>query len=386
MSGDDPDVAQAPRLPLSLSLPAAVFVAVLAWGVWQTYAAARVPAEPSIQAGWEDLRTGRSFAALDSHLEQNLPAREDLIALAQAARYLLTGSGGERVRVGGDGWLYLTDELRFYPEAARNQTARLRLIAETRQTLARRGVELVVALVPDKARVHGGPLGRLPSHVRGRYAAALAALRGMGVPTADLLTPLGAAAAHGEVYYRSDTHWNQAGARIAAEAVAAEVRALGRHWEPEEFVTETAGPEAERPGDLIRLMGLDKVPAWLRPPSDREAPERTRRLGGGGGGLFGDTRMPVVLAGTSYALRGNFHGRLQQALAAEVLNTAQDGGGFLTAMTEYLKDEAFRTAPPEVLIWEVPERLLPAPPEGEEGWLAQVGLEEAADSTPSTPL
>ncbi len=447
MSGDDSEkVAQAPppvrrvdagekpappvRFPLGLALPTAVFLAVLAWGSWQVLVAARLPGETPLPASWEDVRTGRSFAAFEKRLEHNLPAREDLIAFAQITRYALTGSAGEQVRVGRDGWLFLTDELRHYPEAARNQAARLRLIAATQQALARRGVDLVVALVPDKARVYEKRLdnGRLPAHVRGRYAAALADLRGMGVPVADLYTPLRAAAGRGEVYYRSDTHWNQTGARIAAEAVATEVRALGhavnvakRHdrpplplgegrgegdghgdgrrpssmsasiamsvnWEPAQFETDAAGPETDRPGDLIRLMGLERAPAWLRPRPDREAPEQTRRLDGDGGGLFGDTQVPVVLAGTSYGLRGNFHGRLQQALAAEVLNTAKDGGGFLTAMTEYLNDEAFRTAPPEVLVWEVPERLLPIPLEGEEGWLGRVGLEEAADPAPSAPL
>jgi alginate O-acetyltransferase complex protein AlgJ len=86
--------------------------------------------------------------------------------------------------------------------------------------------------------------------------------------------------------------------------------------------------------------------------------------------------MPVVLTGTSYSQRGNFHGFLQQALSAKVLNTAKDGGGFLHGATQYLKDEAFRSSKPKVLIWEVPERFLGAEPEGEEKWLQTVGLRQ----------
>jgi alginate O-acetyltransferase complex protein AlgJ len=84
--------------------------------------------------------------------------------------------------------------------------------------------------------------------------------------------------------------------------------------------------------------------------------------------------VPVVLTGTSYSLRANFHGFLQQELAAKVLNTAKDGGGFLQAATEYLKDESFRSSKPKVLIWELPERFLGMKLDDEAKWLQTVGL------------
>jgi alginate O-acetyltransferase complex protein AlgJ len=56
-------------------------------------------------------------------------------------------------------------------------------------------------------------------------------------------------------------------------------------------------------------------------------------------------------------LRANFHGQLQEQLKTEVLNVAKDGGGFMQAMSDYLNDDAFRTAPPKLVIWEVPERV-----------------------------
>jgi alginate O-acetyltransferase complex protein AlgJ len=73
-------------------------------------------------------------------------------------------------------------------------------------------------------------------------------------------------------------------------------------------------------------------------------------------------------------LRANFHGFLQQALSTKVLNAAKDGGGFLQATTNYLKDDAFRLAKPKLIIWEIPERFIRNRLEGEMNWLADVGL------------
>ena len=91
-------------------------------------------------------------------------------------------------------------------------------------------------------------------------------------------------------------------------------------------------------------------------------------------GLFGDAAVSVTLTGTSYSLRGNFHGFLQQALSAKVLNAAKDGGGLLQATTAYLTDDAFKSAKPKILVWEVPERFLYSPLDDEPKWLKTVGL------------
>jgi hypothetical protein len=57
-----------------------------------------------------------------------------------------------------------------------------------------------------------------------------------------------------------------------------------------------------------------------------------------------------------------------------VLNAAKDGGGFLQAATLYLKDEAFRSNKPTVLVWELPERFLWRKLDDEAGWLESVKL------------
>lgn len=378
------DVSAITAIPVDTDRPASsgaafaalAFVLVMLGGVWQVIQASQQIGLDDVPHTWADFRQGRTTAALEKQLDQNLPGRETLVATANSLRYLLARSGGEQVRVGRDDWLFLTDELRFHEGAKANLAARVELLHSASAALERRGVRLVVALVPDKARVYPEHLpGGFPDYNRSRYREALGALQARGVSVVDLLGPLAFAAKNGEVYYRSDTHWNQTGAQAAAAAIATEVRRLGLALAETEFATEKSGAEKERPGDLIRLMGLENAPNALRPQPDRETPLTTRQTSAdSSNSLFGDVSVEVVLTGTSYSLRGNFHGFLQQTLAAQVLNTAKDGGGFLEAATEYLKDEAFRTSPPRVLIWEVPERFLGAKLEGETGWLQEAGL------------
>lgn len=359
------------------ALAALTFSCVMLAGAWQIIAAVQHPGGLDFPRTWPDFREGRTTGTLEKQLDQKLPARTALIAVANSARYIFTGGGGEQVRTGKDGWLFLTDELRFDEGGSTHLRARVELLSAATRSLDRQDVKLVVALVPDKARLYANHLtsGHYPEYNRSRYQDALTSLRMRNVIVVDLLKPLTLSAAQGEVYYRSDTHWNQTGAQVAAEAVALTVRQLGFELEKTAFSTTNSGGQTERTGDLIRLMGLDDTPKTLRPRPDIETPVITRQSSiDSAVGLFGDTVVPVVLTGTSYSLRGNFHGFLQQALSAKVLNTAKDGGGLLQATTAYLTDNAFQSAKPQILIWEVPERFLYAKLDNESKWLEKVGL------------
>jgi len=356
---------------------ALTLVGVMALGALQIIAATQTPGGLDFPRSWTDFREGRTTGTLERQLDQKLPARTTLIAVANSARYMLTGSGGDQVRNGKDGWLFLTDELRFEADGNANLNARAELLKTASQSLARQGIHLIVALVPDKARLYSSRLANrtYPAYLDSRYTDALLALRQRSVAVIDLLQPLASGARSSNMYYRTDTHWNQSGARVAAEAIARSVRQLRLDIDQTKFDTAHVGLQAERAGDLIRLMGLDGMPNFLRPLPDSESPLVTRQTSvDAADGLFGDTAMPVVLTGTSYSLRGNFHGFLQQALSAKVLNAAKDGGGFLQSTTAYLHDEAFATAKPKVLIWELPERFLLSPLTDEAGWLDKSGL------------
>jgi len=354
-------MADAPSNPVPRAherFAAIAFVAIMALGLWQVFAAFARIDQKEIPATLTDFREGRTTGALQAKLEEAFPWREGMIATSNGLRYLLAHGSVERVRVGRNGWLFLGEELRIPEEAAAWSRDRIALVAEARRALDERGVKLVVALVPDKARLYSSlvPASDVPPTHAARYRDALLALRTRSIPVVDLLTPLSAAAKEGEVYYRTDTHWNQRGAQVAAKSIAEVVRARAGDLPATQFRSQV-GDEAEGPGDLVRLMGLASAPRWLRPAPDIERPVKTEAIDAGGS-LLGDFEIPVALVGTSYSMRANFHGFLQEALGARVLNAARDGSGFFQSANDYFANEAFTATPPRVVIWEIPERVL----------------------------
>lgn len=351
---------------------AGTLLCVMAAGFWQFTAACFQFAEMKFPLTWTDFREGRTTGTLEKQIDQHLPARTNLITAANTLRYVLTQGAGDQVRIGRDDWLFLTEELQYDTLGKHNMVTRVQLLNDASRSLAKKGVQLVVALVPDKARVHPEHWSTkgYPQYNALRYSQAMTRLDQAGVKTIDLLAPLQQAAQKTEVYYRSDTHWNQVGAKVAASAIAAHIKPMGLALDETTFATSPQTAAIERAGDLIRLMGLEHMPNWLRPKPDIETPESTQQTSADKSvGLFGDSAVGVVLSGTSYSLRGNFHGHLQQALSTKILNVAKDGGGFLQATGAYLTDESFKTAPPKVLVWEVPERFLTLPLGKEADWL-----------------
>lgn len=363
---------------INRALAALALTVVMVVGVWETIAAVKQIEKADFPNTLTDFREGRTTNALEKLIEQKLPARSGLIAFANSVRFLLTGGGGEQVRMGKSDWLFLTEEMRFDADGSAHLATRADVLGTAARRLDLMGVKLVVALVPDKARVHSDHLksSHYPEYNRSRYHDAVTAIRARNVTVVDLLEPLAAGAVASDVYYRTDTHWNQLGAKLAADTIAKVVKNLGLTLTPTHFDTLPSGEAVQRPGDLIRLMGLESTPDSVRPRADTEVPMVTKETStSNAGGLFGDAGVSVVLTGTSYSLRGNFHGFLQQALETKVLNAAKDGGGLLQATTAYLTDESFRSAKPAVLVWEIPERFVLAPLDGEPAWLSKVGLQ-----------
>jgi alginate O-acetyltransferase complex protein AlgJ len=319
---------------------------------------------------------GRTAGAVNHAMAHDLPGGPLLQAAGGVIRWRFFGSGGPQVSVGCKDWLYLTEELRPWPDAAKSMAARADTLHKVAAELKARGIVLVVVLVPDKARIESATTCGVPYSAQAR--ARLAAFKALvtDLPVVDL-APL-FQSMHVPVYYRTDTHWNQLGAAAAARAVADAVKnaPIARD---RVFKTEAA-PEADRAGDLLRLMSLENVPDLpikLRPLPDREALETTKQTEGPAeaGGLLDDAPVPeVALLGSSFSLNGNFHGRLQEDLGAAIGQFGQAGGAFWGSARDYFKSQAFTETPPKLVIWEFPERVVGQPIEAEEAAFLATGI------------
>ncbi|CAH2602382.1 Cell division protein FtsQ [Rhodovastum atsumiense] len=361
----------------------AITAAALALGAWQGLAALAAP-QSRLQlqevGSVAAVLSGRAAAAVNHIMSHNLPADPWLRATGGVLRWTLFRSGGPQVGVGCDDWLYLTEELRPWPAAEAAMAGRADLVRRVADHLRARGIGLLVVVVPDKARVAGAHLCGLDysAQARSRYAAFARLLAARGIAQVDLLTAFRAAGQ--DLYYRTDTHWNQAGAALAAARVADQ-----SDLQPgtASFRTEATGTPAPRAGDLLRLMSLDAVPdlGWprLRPRPDEEAPERTIAAASAPApGLLDDAPpVEITLLGSSFSANGNFLGRLRQAFGREVTGFARPGGGFAGAAREYLGSTAFRETPPRLVVWEFPERVLGQPPGRDEAELLSTILTES---------
>jgi alginate O-acetyltransferase complex protein AlgJ len=352
-------------------LQGAIMVAVLAIGFWQGVAAMVTPAAQRLIADTLTIRSvlsGRTAAAVNDVMAHRLPIDDVLRAAGGVIRYRVFHSGGPAVWVGRGDWLYLMEELRPWADPETALVARADIAQQVGAALRKRGICLLMALVPDKARVEQATLGDAPRarQTVTRYASFVRLLRERGVSVVDLNATLTSGRQAGPVYYRTDTHWNQPGAALGAGAIATAVAApITRSYV---YRSHADAAETDGPGDLLRLMSLDKVPdiplPALRPHPDRQHLEHTVQFEAPAtaGGLLEDTKATeVALLGSSFSLNANFAGRLQEALGAPVANFAKAGGGFSSAMQSYFGSLAYRETPPKLVIWEVPERVIEQP-------------------------
>lgn len=120
--------------------------------------------------------------------------------------------------------LFYGENLRVLPllTAETDAPPVVRTVMAVAEGLRERGMALVVLLVPEKEQIHlqALPLERQQALANGLelLTAIAEGLESNGVPVVNLLPVFQAATARGQrLYWRDDTHWNDAGIRLAAE-------------------------------------------------------------------------------------------------------------------------------------------------------------------------
>jgi alginate O-acetyltransferase complex protein AlgJ len=354
-----------------LMLPGVALLAILAIGLASSlytliFKRSELPAQALT---WSAAADGETTAAVSHFLQEENPLETPLVTVDRVIAYLFTGDLGARVRRGCDNWLFLTDELALHPDRAANAARRVKMVEQVAVYLKSRNIRLAVVPVPDKSRIEAAELCGVnrPAAIADRLTDFETQLKAAGIGVVDLLGPMNAAG--GERYYRTDTHWNERGARASADAVAAILRQAGLAPTQKAEFRVSKEPERERVGDLIRLAGLD-VPYPLRPHGDEETPTVIEQSAAADVGLLDETPAPeLAVVGTSFSRRANFVPFLSLALNAPVENRAEDDGGVTKAAISYFAKPEFQKSPPRAVVWEIPERMIEEPvPASDERW------------------
>lgn len=310
---------------------------------------------------------GKWTKAAETHYDDEFPIKRLGTNLWAALDYKLFNEGRPGVVLGKDQWLFTDEEFDAVVNAEQNEADNLALIRGVRDAIEAKGSKLVLAIIPAKTRLY-------PEHIGDNQPASLhvdlyqqfhAEVAKAGIVAPDLLAPLQAAKQKGQVFLRTDTHWTPMGAEVAAQQLSLTIADKAPlQGEPEQFVTQPVSTEAYK-GDLTNFLPLDPLFSNLLPKPDelqKRSTDLAESAAAGDDALFADSEVAVGLVGTSYSANPNwnFVGALKQALRSDVVNYAEDGHGPILPMLKYLQTDAFKNSAPQVVIWEFPERYLPA--------------------------
>lgn len=360
-------------------IPVAAFSVIMLGGFAVTQTSLRdVPEEKWDGIGKiSRLLDGEATRQFSTQLNDHFLLSKAFAKIERGVTWAIAGDTGASVRRGCDDWLFLSDELTPYAHATENAAARARIITQTASDLQMQGIKLVVAVVPDKTRIEESHLCGLhrPAGFANRLNDWVSALANNKVEVLSFAPAL--SAMKEERYYRSDSHWNERGANVAAMTLAEHLQSLklvnkpAVPLDPKSIQSNTT----ERSGDLMRVSNLEGLPAWMRPATEVTQVSKVAPVAVASDDLFGDAGLPTVaLVGTSFSRAANFVPFLSQHLGAPVANLAKDGGDFDGAAYAYLNSKEFKSQPPKVVVWEVPERMLQKTlTVSEKKWLASFG-------------
>lgn len=276
--------------------------------------------------------------------------------------------------LGKDQWLFYRYEVSEpSDEEATLQT--IDLIQRFSKILQSNGVTLAVAMVPIKMRVYAEHLPddiKLNPFMANNYARMTSALSQHGVHVLDLNTPFLTSSLRNSttpLFYRLDTHWSLTGAMVAAEAVKTGIetnpalRQLVSSLPPKEYniaYGKRKIPSAGR--DLIAQLPRNSI----KFDYEQVTPISITAKQPSASGLT-DAIVPpgIALLGSSYSKDWTgFPDGLRYMLQRDVLSmgVGADQGSWV-GMEAYLRDDGFQLNPPKLLIWEMPERDMRAPPD-----------------------
>ncbi len=276
--------------------------------------------------------------------------------------------------MGQDDWLFYQYEMTDSSHLNSENTS-LGLIAKLNRQLRDNGIHLVVSMVPLKMRVYSEHLPdtiKISDYMRDSYTRMTGVLATGQVHVVDLNTAFLSSpkrTAETPFFFRLDTHWAPTGAMLAAETIQAGIQAnpAARNalaTVPEEKFNIAYGKRKYR--SKGRDLAEQLPPGSRTYPIELVTPVNISRAQPAKEDLLGN-RLPagVSLVGSSYSHEWTgFADALRYVLQRDVLSVSvgADRGSWV-GMESYLRDDSFQTKAPAVLLWELPERDMKAPPD-----------------------
>lgn len=236
------------------------------------------------------------------------------------------------------------------------------LLSDLNTALAARGTTLVMLPVPTRAQVLSDQLPQMASHLGYNVPASVAVyedtllrLKRAGITVADPYLLLRTAALGQErPFFETDPRPTAHGARLLANAVGA---VLADHPALADVArrsfTSSASGEVTLPSAMRRQLQIA-----CRSPLPQVTTQSFVTTADSDAGqtpaLSSQSRLVVLGASATSTLALNLAGFLSEATGLETLGYGVAKGGAFAAISSYLTSADFQTAPPQVLVWELP--------------------------------
>ncbi|TXT36849.1 MAG: hypothetical protein FD135_4003 [Comamonadaceae bacterium] len=275
--------------------------------------------------------------------------------------------------IGKNEWLFISYEF-AKPADSEDTQATIQLLTKANQLFQKKGITLALVLVPSKITINSDQLPdgqTVDSYTAGKYEAAVKALQAAGVSVVNLKQPFLNSpnrSSDNPLFLRLDTHWSYTGAYLAGETIkttfesSPTLKSALAQTPAEKYTLTWANNKIKvRTRDLVKL---------LPPGSPTYAPEEmlkftvTRAAESSAGLLSGGDTTAITVIGSSYTNKNTgYPDAIRYHLQRNLLDISipVDQGPWV-GMDAYLRDGAFKTNPPKIIIWEIPERELRSPP------------------------
>lgn len=277
------------------------------------------------------------------------------------------------VIIGKNDWLFTPYEFALAADQQDTQ-ASIQLFEKINKLFEQKGITLALVIVPSKIRIHADQLPdnkSLDSYTANKYESIYKTLRTGGVNVVNLNQSFLNSphrTSDTPIFLRLDTHWSPAGAMLAAETVRAEIDANSvlktafAATTEEKYTLAWAKQKANtRARDLVRLLPKDG-PTF---PAEQTLQFKVVRTQASQAGLLNAAdNVGITAIGSSYTNKNTgYPDGLRYTLQRNLLDISipVDQGPWV-GMEAYLRDEAFKTNKPKLIIWEIPEREMRSPP------------------------
>lgn len=301
------------------------------------------------------LLNGSYSKVAEDYFDKHLSIHEFAVSTMAAVQYFFFLEGADGVVVGRNQWLFSNEEFDIPANAEENLETNLATISSIDSHLKNLNIALVVVPIPAKARILENQLANRWSLTReNTYSRMIEGLNKTDVHVVDSYSAMYLSSEN--LFFRSDTHWTPAGAKIVAQATA---DYCGLKTDLVLSVTDYSTEvleSSELEGDLMSYIPLAPWFSQWGPSIEYFDLQQTYESSSS---LFSAREVNTVLVGTSYSAdeRWNFPGFLKQALGRDLVNYSARGLGPYRPMYDLLMD-ADALSGVDLIVWEIPERYL----------------------------